>query len=249
MVLNDVAFIGGIFSVLYVAINSYVGLRIAKKYFEVKQRVFLFVGITWVGLCSPWWPSSVSFIIALFDGVGLENNPEIYFIIGNLMIPLFLILWMIAITDLLYKEKQKIIIGIMVIFSATFEIILWTLLLTGAPTNYESIGILNGPVNVDYQEIIMVLLLIIIVIIMVTGIQFGRESLKSDNPEIKLKGKLIIVAIILFTVGALVDSAAPLHLAMIILPVTRIILILSGIFFLGGFILPDFMKKIFMRNR
>ena len=109
MPLDATGMIGGIFSIIYVIINTYVGLRIAKKYFEVKQRVFLLVGITWVGLASPWWPSSVFFVIALIDGVGLENNPELYFLIGNLLIPFFLLLWIVAITDLLYKDKQKLI--------------------------------------------------------------------------------------------------------------------------------------------
>ena len=38
-------------------------------------------------------------------------------------------------------------------------------------------------------------------------------------------------------------------LKIIVLPITRIILILSGIMFLGGFILPDWMKKIFMKEK
>ena len=128
MPLDATGMIGGIFSLLYVIINSYVGIRIAKKYFEVKQRVFLLVGITWVGLASPRWPSSVSFLIALVDNIGLENNPQMYFLIGNLLIPFFLMLWILAITDLLYKEKQKLILGIISAYCALFEIIFLYLL-------------------------------------------------------------------------------------------------------------------------
>jgi len=241
--LSEVEILSGILSIIYVAISTYVGLRIASKYFELKQRVFLLVGLTWIGLASPWWPSMVSFLIAVSTGGdGLYNTPKIYFLIGNLLIPIFVLLWITAITDLLYKNKQKVILTIFTIYCISFEVIFLYLL----STDSTRIGELKGPVDVDYTYIILGFLLSIILIILITGILFGRESLKSDNPEVRLKGKLIIIAIILFSIGALLDSAIPLML--ITLPITRIILILSAILFYGGFILPNWMKKLFLKE-
>ncbi len=241
MALDTITIVSGVFSILFVAISSYVGLRIAYKYVKMKQKVFLCVGFAWVGIVSPWWPSSLSFIIALFNGgEGLLNAPEIYFIVGNVMIPLFVLLWMIAYTELLAKKQQKIILLLIIVYGVVFELIFWILLLTDS----TAIGVLKGPVDVDYESIILVFLLATIGILLVTGVKFGKASLTPDaTPDVRLKGKLLIAAIITWAVGALLDSAIPLNL--LTLPITRILLISSSILFLGGWILPDWMKKLF----
>ncbi len=241
MALDTLTIMSGVFSILFVAISTYVGLRIAAKYIQMKQKVFLGVGFAWVGIVSPWWPSSLSFLIALTNnGRGLVDNPEIYFIVGNVLIPLFVLLWISAYTELLAKKHQKIIILIFVIYGVIFELVFWVSLLIDP----RSIGVLKGPVDVDYESTILVFLLITIVVLLVTGVKFGKASLTPDAaPDVRLKGKLLISAIIIWAVGALLDSAIPLNL--VTLPITRILLITSSILFLGGWILPNWMRKLF----
>jgi len=244
MALSELTILSGVFSIIVVVIYTYVGLRIAAKYLELKQKVFLFVGITWIGLASPWWPSSVSFLLALIEGGnGLQDTPEIYFMIGNVMIPLFLLLWMLALTDLIYQDKRKIIIILILIYGVAFEAVFFWLLFT----DINAVGVLQGPVDVEYQTFVEIFLISVLVILIITGVLFGRESLRSDNPEIKLKGKLIIASIILFDIGAAMDSGLPL--TEITLIIARILLILSAIGFYGGFILPDWMKKLFLKQK
>lgn len=240
MELQLLEILSGTFSVLFVIISTIVGLKIALKYFEVKQKVFLYTGIVWILIVEPWWPSSISFLVALITGNGL--TAQMYFLIGNIFVPIAVLLWIAAFTELLYKKRQLLFVIIFAIYGALFEIVFFYYLFT----DVSMIGELLSPVESDYKFLVLGYLLSTIVVVLVTGTLFARASIKSDNPEVKLKGKLLMAAFISFSFGALLDSAIPL--SFITLPITRLLLISSAIEFLGGFILPSWMKKIFLRK-
>ena len=73
------------------------------------------------------------------------------------------------------------------------------------------------------------------------GILIAINSIKSDTPEIKLRGKFLMAAFISWTFGAIADATLPLNF--VTLPIIRIILITSAIEFYIGFVLPDWVKK------
>ena len=251
MPFEPIDILNGTFALIMVVIYIYVGLRIIFKYFEVKQRVFLLVGITWIGLSEPWWGATISFLIGLTnDGVGLfgtgTGDPSlwaIYFFAGNILIPVTLNIWMLAFTDLLYKDSQKKICSIFIIYGAAFSAIFLYLLFT----NPIEIGILETPTDSKYGGLVLIFLLSLIVIIIITGTLFARESIRSENPEIKLKGKLLRLAFIFFSIGAALDSAISLNA--ITLTISRLIMISSAIFFYGGFMLPEWMKKLLLKEK
>lgn len=241
MALDSVQILSGAMSLLVVIIAIYVGFRILAKYFEYKKREFLFVGVTSFILVEPWWPSATSFLVITITGKAISS--QLYFFLGNAFIPVGLILWIAAFTDLLYKEKQKLFLAIIILFSAAFELIFFYFLFT----NVEMIGELISPVETEYKYFVLGFLLAIVLIIWITGIKFARASMKTDNPELKLKGKMLIYAFTAFSVGALLDSAFPL--TFITLLITRLILLSCSIGFLGGFILPNWMRKLFLREK
>ena len=228
-------FINGIFSVIFVFISLFVGLVIFLKYFKYKDKIYFYVGITWILISCPWWPSSLSFLIALSNGIGLSS--QIYFLLGNVVIPLAIIFWFLAFTEFIYTEKRKLLLLIFTIYGLIFEIVLFILLFL----NPNLIGTLNPPVDVSYKSFILVYLLSSVLIVAITGIMFARLSLKSKDPEVNLKGKFLVIAFITFLIGAILDSAIPLTAVTIVL--TRIILIISAVFWYGGFLLPRWMKK------
>ena len=242
--LNPYDIMNGTFSLIFIIISVAVGIRITLSYKKQKDSLYLIVGICWILMTESWYPSAISFLIALFTGGdGLLNHPEIYFIIGNVLVPLNQSLWLLAITNIFYKEKQKIVLISYVIFGIIFEIIFFYLIIF----NSSAIGVLESPVDVDYHEFLTIWIIINLIIWIVPGIIFARASIKSDNPEHKLKGWLLILAFLLFGIGGILDSITFNYWW--ILPITRMILITSAICYLGGFVLPDWMKKLFLRKK
>ena len=241
MSLSPLDTVNGVFSLIFVALSLLVGVIILTRYFKYKERIYLLVGMTWILISEPWWSSSLSFLVALSNGVGLPD--QIYFLIGNTLVPLAIILWLLAFTVFLYTEKRKLILLIFAIIGASFEILFFIFLFLEP----SLIGELNGPVDVNYNSFIMVYLIIFILIVVVSGFLFAQLSLKSKDPEVKLKGKLLILAYITFLFGAILDSAIPLYPVTII--ITRLILIISAICWYGGFLLPKWMKKFLIRKK
>jgi len=240
MELETIEFISGLFSLIIVVISVIVGLKIASKYFEHKQKTFILVGITWIGVVTPWYPSSVSFLLVLITGEAL--NTLIYFILGISFTPLFMFVWLTAFTEFLYKDKQKIILLLYSITCVIFEIFFFYFLFVDP----SQIGELTGPVNVEYKTFVLFYVLFLVIILEITGILFARESLKSDKPEIRLKGKLLILAFLTYAVAGLVDAILPINITTVV--IMRLVAISSAILFYGGFYLPKWMENIFLKK-
>ena len=120
--------ISGLFSLFFVIISLIVGVMLILKYIRYKQRNFLLVGLTWIGMVSIWYPSAINVIIFSFSG---SKIPDLLFMaIGTGLIPITTFIWMITFTDLLYKEKQKIILLVFGILSALIEILFFYFLFT-----------------------------------------------------------------------------------------------------------------------
>ncbi len=251
MALEIVDYLQGSFSLIFVIISLIIGFTILVKYFEYKNRLLILVGISWLGISFPWIPDSVSFLMNLIVQYSLPV--EWYFIIGNVFLPIALLTWLIAFTDMIRKKAQKKVIIITVILSLFFEISFFILLFL----DINFIGIINPirPFTVDFGIFITVYLLIIIVVMLVTGVIFAQKSVKSDDREIRLKGKLLRAAFITFSVAAVLDSMLGTifedpsdPLLAIFVVVVRILLIFSAIEFYGGFLLPRWMKEIFLKK-
>jgi len=233
--------LNGVFSLIFVVISLLIGFIILSRFFKYKERIYLLVGATWIFISEPWWPSSLSFLIALINGVGIPKG--VYFLIGNIFVPVAIVFWLLAFTEFLYSEKRKLILSIFAVIGTIFEILFFSFLFL----NQSLIGELSGPVDVNYKSFIMVFLILFLLIVVITGFLFANLSLKSEDPEVKLKGKLLIIAYITFSVGALLDSSVPFSEATII--IIRLILIMSAICWYGGFLLPKWMKKLLLKSK
>lgn len=109
----------GSFSLVFVIISLIIGLTIFSKYFEHKNRLFILVGLSWIGISIPWVPDSTSFLMNLFAQRFLPVGW--YFIIGNVFLPIALLTWLIAYTDMIKKKAQKKVVLITVLLSILFE--------------------------------------------------------------------------------------------------------------------------------
>ena len=200
MTLETIDIINGILLLFIITISIIVGLKIISLYFKNMEKVYIFAGLTWIFLVCPWYPHSTAFITILTTGQRL--TPEVYFILGNIFIPIAIILWLYAFTELCYKKKQKIIIGVYFVYAIVVYILFFYFLLTDP----NIIGELQGDIEVQYSRLVVIYYITILVTILITGVIFGIESMKSENPEVKLRGKLIIIAFFSYVIGIMIDA-------------------------------------------
>ncbi len=186
------------------------------------------------------WPSTILFLSLIITGSYIRL--EIILLVGNIFLPITTLLWLVAFNDLLnYKRKKEIYI-IFIIHGLFFEIFLFYFLLTDPSV----VGEISGSVDVNYGIFISLYYLTILTVALVTGSLFAKVCLNSDNPETKLKGKLILLALCSFVVGSILDILSATSI--ILLTLARTILILASIALYGGFILPNRIRKIFLNN-
>ncbi|MFO8018958.1 MAG: hypothetical protein R6U96_10005 [Promethearchaeia archaeon] len=242
MALELMDIILGLFSAGFVVITFIVGGKIISKYFKYRVPTILLVGLAWIGLASPWIPDALKPLYILID----PNQNELWIvtlnlIINNVILPIPILLWLTAFTQMLRIREnfRKIIIGITFILSIVYEIFLIYFYITDIQVGMEITGYLYSSDYIDNTLIIYIL------VALITGLIFAIESLRSKDKEVKLKGLFLIIAFILFTIGATIDA---LYITDITNIFSRLILDVSSIMFYIGFILPEWAKKILLKN-
>jgi hypothetical protein len=250
----------GTFSLVYVIISFTIGLIILLKYFKFRNRLYILVGLTWGFLSLIWLPDSVSFLRSLFFPQSGQLSEEMYFIIGNAFIPIALISWIIAYTDMINKDKQKLAVYLIVILSIVFEIAFFTLFFIDINLRLIWIGTYTTLFSADLGILLIAFMFITMLIILTTGLKFAAKSIRSEDKDVRLKGKLLRGAFILFTIAALLEKSArsimigPVFtnpndpLLTVMLVIVRVLLVLSAFAFYGGFLLPRWIKEIFTKK-
>jgi hypothetical protein len=241
MVLELFEYINGITSLILLIVSIVIGAKIMGKYFEFKNRDMFLIGFMWLGVSEIYLPTGLSFLLVLFTGVSLPV--EIFFLIGNVLLPIVFLSWLIAFTDLVYKDKQKIIIYIFVIIGIVFEIFFFYFLFT----NPIIIGEIHKSITAVYNPFLLSYLMLMLGILVITGFLFARESIRSEDPEIKLKGKIQMVAFISVLIGNTLNGIIVEEIIPMI--ICRLILISAIIEFYYGTFLSNWLKKLFLKDK
>jgi hypothetical protein len=233
----------GSFTFAFVIISTILGLFIALKYIKFRKLEFLAVGFTWILLASPYWSDAVQFILVVI--FNRQLNSALYFFLANAFIAPIHITWIYALTNLLFKkQKQKLLIffGIEAYLFETFFLTIFFL-------NPNLIGDQKSVFVVEWAIWIQIYLLISIGLFLVTGFLFARVSLKSENPEIKLKGRFLMIAFVTFTVGTVIDVIAAESPSGVTIFSARSFIIISAICFYIGYTMPKFIKELFIKSK
>ena len=235
--LIDIA--NGVLSLIFVITSIFLGIMMIIKYFEAKNKNILLAGIAWMFISEVYWAVSISFLLVVFTGNALAL--DLFFFIGFVFLPVAIMIWMIIMTNLMWKSKQKIILILTGIILASLEIAFLYYLFT----DISKLGEPVGTFDIKYELFMLVYLSVILLFVIITGLRFAIESFRSENPEIRLKGKFLLVAFLSFVIGAFISIA--LGDNVIILVIAKIIIISSAFEFYCGFILPDSIKKVFLK--
>ncbi|MBD3216314.1 MAG: hypothetical protein GF311_27115 [Candidatus Lokiarchaeota archaeon] len=241
MTLGPIDYVNGTLSLLFVLISISVGILLIWKYKKFKEITLLYVGITWIIMCEPWWPHSVSFIVSLFTGEGLDIRT--FYFLAVTFIPIGLLAWLAAFTQFLYKSKQKIVVALVGVAMAIFEVIFFVVLALNPSI------IAKKSTDVDYLNypFILTFFLAVLGIFLVTGIIFASYAMKSEIRKNQIKGRILLIAIFLYTIGGGLDGAFEGIIGILI--ISRIMLALSSIMFYFGFVLPKWLEKILIKEK
>jgi hypothetical protein len=231
----------GSFTFVSVIISTILGLFIMLRYRKYKQVDLLLVGITWILLASPYWSDAIQFITVMLFST--EISPPLYFFLANAFIAPMHITWIYILTNYLFKRHQKKLTMLFGIEAVIFELAFLIIFIV----NPLLIGDQISTFVVEWALWIQIYLLFSIILFLITGFLFARASLKTEDPEIKLKGKFLIVAFLTFTIGTIIDVIGAGGSTEIIIFLARTFVIISSICFYIGFTLPKFIKDIFLK--
>jgi hypothetical protein len=242
MTLTSFDYLNGILFSIFVFLSLAVGIKILSQYFKSKKVIFIKVGITWSLMAAPWFPS----VIAFFNALVLDFSPglsrELYFLIGNIFIPIPLILWVSALTELIYEKYKNPILIALISLTILFYVIFFIQLYLDP----SLIGILVGDIDVKYNSISFIgfTYMIILVMFIITGLKFAQQTINSERKDIRIKSQFLIAAFFLFVLGAALDAI--IIKTWITLLLMRTLEISSALCFYFGFILPNWLKKKIM---
>ncbi len=224
-----------IFSIILIIIYIVIGATISLKYFKIKQRTFLLMGLAWILLSMLWWSSVINVFLLIINPEGIGLSAEAYFIFSGILSPFCILFFVTAFTDLTLKKYQHyfqflvILIGVIYYFVSFYFLI----------TNPRILIIKDEPIKVINSPFITSFTLLSIIIVEVVGISFAIDSINSEKRIIRVKGVLILIAFILLPIGGIIDATLSFEFLEFI---DRIILIISVTIFYFGFIMPEWLK-------
>ncbi len=226
-------------SIFLIVTFIFIGLIMFYKYIKFKNKALLYMGLTWIGLSQSWLGSAITVFLVVLNPASNGLSPEAYIILSTCLIPLTTPLYVFAMTDMVMKKYKTILRVITIVYSAFYEILMFTLIFTA---NIHLMIIKTSPAEIQITLLTIILLLYFMIIFLVLGFVFCYQSLKVDDQEIRLKGKILLFSYILFLVGNLLEQIQ-------IIALQRILLIISAIGFYIGYNLPSWIKRLFLKNK
>jgi hypothetical protein len=231
----------GISSLVFVVVVIILMIHFAKTYLKYKEKNILYVSISLFFLSVIWMSDAVNLILILTLSTHLSIEIYYFFVLGFL--PISIGGWFLVITNLMAKRQKKMILVIIAIVYAIFETIFLILLFLNAE---EYIGVYNESYfDVQSSLFSQIYLFTSLSLYIITGFLMARQCLRVDQPEVRLKGKLLLMAMVLFLIGAGVEIITPIVAFTVFL--SRLITICSSIFLYIAFTLPKFIKKRYLK--
>ncbi|MFX0047564.1 MAG: hypothetical protein ACFE8G_05270 [Candidatus Hermodarchaeota archaeon] len=244
-VLSELANISGMSALISVAIAVFLGLIVLIKYVRTRQVLVFNFFLCIIFTTSPWWPSGLGYFFWIITGEILTY--QFYVLIGTVGVPIAILAWLNVYLSTLNPKKKKPILIIYGLLSIFFEFYLFYFLFIapGAPID-SLLGLINDPTNpmdIDYKGFVLIFLGVSILTACVTGFHFAIKSMnKDEKPEIRWKGKFLLIAFLLFGISAIFDAI--IEMTPFLLVLMRSILVIANFFFYLGFILPKWSKKL-----
>ena len=239
--LTQIEIISGFASIIGLIFTFVLGFIIIAKYLKYKDINLLLMGLVIILASQAWWPYAITLILFFAGADPLTLQMHILFGFGLQVIALFI--GNFVMTNLMWKDKVKLVMALTAIYGALFQTVLFYAIFVD-PSSFAT---LEGNLDVSYQSLLALFLFINIMLILFFAFFFFLHVRKSAQPEIRLKGTLYFIAIIFFTIGAILDAILPLSLPLLV--IVRALLALSGFGTYVAFTLPNWAKKILIKEK
>jgi len=243
--LNELAEISGITAAIALTIGFILAFIVLGKAIRTGQRILFLFFLCVVFTLSPWYPSGGGFVYWVLTGEPLDYWA--YVLIGTVGIPIAILAWLDVYMTTIKPEKKSKVLWTYAIVSIIFELYMVYFLFLAPDAPVESmLGVFKAEdnfIDIDYKGFVLVYLALSIVLAVTTGVHFSITSMKiEDNPEIRYKGKFLLIAFLLFGFCAISDAVIPM--TPILLVIVRFLLTACTFFYYLGFILPKWTKKL-----
>ncbi len=233
--LTKIELILAICIIMSTAITTTVGLKIVSKYFEYKKFELLTVGLMMFFLTSAMWSIIISLItFILFD---FELPIGLHILISIVPLPIANLLWIYTFCLLIYPNYKRKLVSLFIVIVIIFEVILFISLMinpTLIATKVARFTYVNG-------DFVMYYIYFLFLTAIFTMILFLRESLKSNDPKIRWKGKIIFFSLIVFFISGILSGFTTIDYTYSI--IATILIIISSTLGYIGWIMPDKVAK------
>ena len=238
--ISDLEIISGLSGIVGVLFTYILGALMIGKYLRYKERSLLLMGIIMILISQPWMPFGISVILILTTGEYLPLR--LHILIGHSLQPLGILLWMTAMSKLLWEKKQRLVIFIFAVFATIYEtVVLYTIFIDPSIFVIE-----ERPLDYRYLSLFLLCTIIALLVGIITSVLFFLQSQKSPQSEIRLKGTLFIISIFSYTTGAILDSV--LLLSLLLLVIVRTLLLSSSVEIYMAFAMPKWVKKRILKE-
>ena len=240
-ILNEWEIVYGASTLIVVIISWIIGIKIILKYYEHKQHALITVGLTWIFLTSIWWKGAIIFITIILE---ISIDPFMFLALGNIVMTIGLLFWIHSFTTLAYKKYHSKMLSIYSVIVAIYLVIFIVFL----SINPSLIGEYTGTFSTQTRPFVIIFQVFALLTFLITGILFAKTSMKSDNEEIKWKGRFLLSAFVVFTIASILEVTRIDDINITTLIITKLIFITSAIFYYLGFFLPKGLKNILIKS-
>lgn len=254
----------GVTIIIFIVINLILALIMIIKGLRTKYYRMCLIGFVFICGVSAWGGVAYNFLYILIT----DDFPTwifyAYFMVQGGTLFVLHYIWIVGISKLTsIKKKTRIYFLILFgIFIATLQVSWWLCIYIDLDILGDLPGYFPGfPFIVDYTPATYFYLTISLSFFTIGGTWLVIESFKSTDSKIKLKGKFLLVWVILITIGSLseiydpietflenVYDMDPLDAAVWGSAINKIGLTIGVISAYIGFILPRRIEKLFLKT-
>ncbi|MFX1273600.1 MAG: hypothetical protein ACFFBP_11530 [Promethearchaeota archaeon] len=238
----DIQQINLMLTILQVILFTIASTYLLYKSYKIKDKNIALVAIYISFFAIFSYISAINYFFYMLSGIDIL--PELDFLILFIFSAVGITAWLLLFTNLLYKEKQKIIVGIYIAYIAIYLCFTLIVIILGQRhlfgTGY------TPDFELDFAPIYYIPVIIFTFIFIITGVIFIVNSLKTENPVVKLKGITFLFYLIVSNIASVFEFSFKIA---IFLFISRALYVVAMFGLYITFALPERIKNYILKKK